>query len=282
MKKILLIFLCLISGWSAIHAKEEYIIEMYGGSVRYKNENSKEWQSVSNNLILSINDSICLEKGGYVTIGYRNTPYKFSSSCTARIYDLVREKRKEQSKQFTTISFLQEIGANKKKTSPFQMKQVGMGGPRGGDDKTKTDTIDYERLSQTLAKVGALACSKKKSPKIKGIAFNKIITDEGLCFEYSNSSGYDYYINVLHVNKRTKKISLCYVIMKDVKEQACPITPNGFTSCNREVYFPNTEDDVYVLIALDYPYDSYVLDNELIYYPIDAVGEVGSYIKYMW
>ena len=282
MKKILLILLCFISGWSAIHAKEEYIIEGYGGSVKYKKENSKEWRSVSNNLILFVGDLICLEKGGYVTIGDRHTSYNFSSPCTSEIKKLVQDKRNEQSKQFTTISFLQEIGANKKKTSPFQMKQVGIGGPRGGVDKTKTDTIDYERLSQTLAKVGALACSKKKSPKIKGIAFNKIITDEGLCFEYSNSSGYDYYINVLHVNKRTKKISLCYVIMKDVKEQACPITPNGFTSCNREIYFPNTEDDVYVLIALDYPYDSYVLDNELFYYPIDTVCEDDVYIKYMW
>ena len=284
MKKIVLIFLCFVCGWSALHAKDEYIVEMYGGSVKYKNENSNDWRTVYNNLILFTNDLICVEKGGYVTIGYRNTPYKFSSPCASKIYDLVSEKRKEQSMQFTLKSFLQEIRANRGEVSRFQMRQSGIGKSRGGDDSDTIyrDTIDYIQLAKTLAKVGSIAFTEKESPQIKGITFNKIITNEGLSFEYSNSSGQDYYINVLHVNKRAKKISLCYVIMDNVKEQACPITPNGFISCNRGIYFPSTPDDVYILIALNYPYDSDKLDNWLTRYTIDASGKINSSIKYMW
>ena len=281
MKRIIFFFFCcLLYGWGTIYAHEEsYIIEAYGGPVKYQKNGTSIWMEVNRGLVLFSNDYICIEENGYVTIGYQNYPYNFNTPCNAKIYDLVKEKKNKNSKQYSQKSFLKTIGTNKSDTLPFHMKQIGAGRDRG----TGKDTINYKALAKTLTWMGALACTKMEIPQINGITFNRIKTDEGaLNFEYSNSSGRDYYINVLHVNKYTNKISLCYVITKEVKERACPITPNGYTSCNRGLNFPNTSDDVYILIALDYPYDSEKLNNKLTQLRIDTADKTDIHIKYMW
>lgn len=281
MKRIMFIIFCLIYGWTTIYSHEEtYTIETCGGDAIYKKVGTSTWQAVHSDLVLFSNDSICLKGEGYVTIEYRNHSYLFKSPRLEKIYNIVQEKKKEDSKRYTKNSFLREIGANESKQTPFQMQQLGIGDGRGQGK----DTIDYEILAATLASIGALVCTETESPQIKGISFEQFNVDEkGLNFEYSNSSGKDYYINVLHVNKRTNKISLCYVIMPNGQKCGCPITPNGYVSCNREIYFPDTPDDIYFLMALDYPYNSYELDNELVYHTINmANNKVDIHIKYMW
>lgn len=191
---------------------------------------------------------------------------------------LTREQRIERSKHFTTKGLIREIGSGK--TEGFQMRQVGAGGTRAFGKKAE---INYDALAETLAWIGGQACSGAKSPKVKGITFKRIEQPNGEWdFEFENHTSLDYHINVLHVHKRSKMVSLCYVIEHEVKMNACPVTPSGYCSCGMDIFFPNSDEDLYILIALEEPYDSYVLDNELPYYRTDKAQKKVETIQYMW
>ena len=277
MKRFSLLSLFLFLGLFAIYAQYEYTIESCGGKVEFKKHESKEWQSLVKNTILVTMDSVRIPKGGYMLVEYGNTPYRFTNPCSGTIFELVYAKKNERAEHFTSKGLTKEIGTNKEQ--PLQMQQVGLGSRRGSVESP----LDYEALADTLAWIGAQACSDKASPIIDGINFyKKQHSGDELDFEFENRTSQDYYINILHVNKRTKKVSLCYVITSDIKARACLITPSGFCSCAMDVYFPNTPDDVYVLFALDYPYDSEALDTELMYHQIDKAENMNVHFKYTW
>jgi len=277
MKRFSSLCLLLLIGWGVALAQYEYMIEACGGKVEYKKHESKEWHSLVKNMILTTMDSVRILKGGYLLVEYGNTPYRFTDPCAATIYELVNEKKNERAKHFTTKGLLKEIGTNKEQ--PLQMKQVGLGSKRG----TVGSMLDYEALADTLSWIGLQACSGKESHIIQGVVFRKHKISEGeLEFEFDNRTSKDYYINILHVNKRTERLSLCYVITSDVKEGACLITPSGFCSYAMDIFFPDTPDDVYILFALDYPYDSNALDTELMFHSINRVKNMDIDLKYMW
>ena len=286
MKKVLFVALCLLCSWSTMYAQYEYTVETFGGDVQYKTNASSQWQAVHAKLILSTNDSIWVKKGGFARIEYGNHPYEFTAPCISTIGELVKNKRTERSKHFSAKGLLREIGSDN--TQPFQMKQVGAGkmrqvGSGGTRGDIEIDIINYEALADTLTRIGAMACAGGKSPKVKGLVFvHHKPNKEEVGFDLENHTDKDYHMNVLHINKRTKKISLCYVVAPDVKENACPITPSGFCSCDMDIFFPDTKDDMYVLIALDYPYDSQKLDDELFYHRINEAKNIDVRIKYTW
>lgn len=275
MKRIL-IALCLLCVINSMHAQNMYLVKICGGFVEYKVKSALQWKNVQQNLMLPGGDSIRIGKGGFVSIEYRNCLYKIMSPCSTTMYQLVEQKRKERSDHFSTVGLIKEI--NSGKTEPFQMRVVGKG------DSRETLRDDYESFAEQLTQIGALAISGAKSPNIKGISFKQLKTQNGeVEFEFDNETNKDYYINILHINKRDSTMSLCYVITSDIKSNACPVTPSGYSSCNMDIYFPDTKDDVYVLIAMDESYDSEALDNELLYHKIsDRTKDVNTAIKYMW
>ena len=286
MKKVLFVALCLLCSWSTMYAQYEYTVETFGGDVLYKTYALSQWKTLQPKLILSTDDSIWVKKGGFARIEYGNCPYEFTTPCISTVGELVKNKRIERSKHFSTKGLLKEIGSDN--TQPFQMKQVGAGkmlqvGSGGTRGNLVIDLINYEALADTLTQIGALACAGEKSPKVKGLVLvrHKPNKDE-VGFDLENHTDKDYHMNVLHINKRTNKISLCYVVSSYVKENACPITPSGFCSCDMDIFFPDTKDDIYVLIALDYPYDSQKLDEELFFHQINEVKNMDVRIKYTW
>lgn len=218
--------------------------------------------------------------GLFIQADQKATPAK-NDSVPARVAAMLtpEQQRIERSKHFTAKGLIREIGSGK--TEGFQMRQVGAGDTRTAGSDAKA--VDYDAMAETLAWIGGQVCSGAKSPKLKGITFKRIEQPNGeLDFEFANHTALDYHINVLHVHKRAKMVSLCYVIVPDVKANACPITPSGFCSCGMDIYFPNSEDDVYVLVAIEEPYDSYALDNELPYYRTDKAQRKDVSIQYTW
>ena len=311
MKRIMILTLCAICGWAALQA--QYNIDYCSGNVKFKTNGSETWQKAEVDISLQDNDILWLHKGCSVRV-------EVAEQGNYKVYHLSDAEQHTMS---------QWIAQAKKKNSLLVMKGLNtkfntgmtqtmahtmaiLGGISRGfslDESEPMDTLssyDYKTLAEQLAWIGAQACSGAESPVVNGIAFIRKPVGKELEFEFYNQTDKNYYMNILHVNKRTGLTSLCYVIipeepkkedvsnapdvtsMFDVVEtpnneaNSCPITPSGFSTCFMEMYFPNTSDDVYVLVAMDKPYDTYELDNELYNHPIDKAQNSNIDIKYMW
>lgn len=281
MKRYLFIPLCLLCGWMSSHA--QYRVYSYEGNVQYKQAGKEaRWKAIEEDLELTLTDSVSISDKGAIRIEYipQSKTYTIKGEKKSAVYQLVRDVKNTLASRILkglNISIL----SGKKDTMEHSIHAMEVLG--GAARATAEPTIDYDQLAEQLAWIGAQACSKKKSPTIDGITLKRHKLSGGeLDFEFENRTNIDYHINVLHVNKRTHSVSLCYVITPDVKANACPITPSGFCSCAMDVYFPDGQDDVYVLVALKEPYDSYVLDNELLYHRTDKAKETPIDIQYMW
>ena len=285
MKRVLLlIFFCISVAIIAQAYEPQYRVYSYQGNVQYKLcRDTASWRGIEEELRLSLMDSLYLYKDSYVRIEYisQHTIYKIVNTGKTSIMDAVIKARSDNARRIIK-ALNKEISSGRSDTMKQSMEVLGVG-TRGFDVMPINDDIDYYALAEQLSWIGAQACKKNKSPQIKGIVFKsyKPNNDE-LNFEFENNTGKDYYINVLHINKRTNSVSLCYVITPDIQEEACPITPSGFCTCSMGVNFPDTKDDMYVLVAIDQPYDSYVLDQELRYHHTDDVEKTNLDIKYMW
>ena len=311
MKRIILLTLCVICGWVASQA--QYSIDYCSGNATYKVNGSDTWQKAYKGLSLKENDILWLHKGCSIRVevleqgNYKM--YHLSDSEQHSMSQWIEKAKKDKS--FRIFRGLNtQIRTGMTQTMEYAMSILGATS-RGFslDGSELADSIssyDYKALAEQLAWIGAQACSGAQSPVVNGITFLRKPVGKELEFMFYNQTDKNYYMNILHVNKRTGLTSLCYVIipeepkkeevpnvpdltsMFDVVEtpnkeaNSCPITPSGFSTCFMEMYFPNTSDDVYVLVAMDKPYDTYELDNELYNHPIDKAQNSNLDIKYMW
>lgn len=279
MKRIFFIILCLVGGWMSLHAQAKYRVYSYEGKVQYKQSGkNSSLQAVKADLILEAMDTICVAKGSKIRIidTQRNKIYTIEEKSNNAVYNLVKDAKNSLAKRILN-SLTRSLFSAKQDTLKHTMKVLGAGS-RGQGGK-----IDYYDMAEQLAWIGAQACSGKKSPKIEGITLKRHKLSSGeLDFEFENRTNKDYHINVLHVNKRTHVISLCYVITQEIAAGSCPITPSGYCSCAMDVYFPDTQDDVYVLFATVEPYDTEILDNELEYHYTNTTKKTNTDIQYMW
>ena len=273
MKRILSFSLSILC-WANTYAQSYYFVEA-GGDVQYKKTSSSQWHTFSkgSTLVLAGTDSICINNGGYAKIDDGNTPYYFTSTCKSTAKVMVRNKKTEQATNFSINGLNKEIGSEEKE--PLRMSQVGAGKARS----LVSDPNNYDLLSDQLTWVATLACSGANSPVLNGLTLNKRKQDdEQIDFELENKTNIDFYMNVLHINKRTQTISLCYVIPREVKHSACLMTPGGYRTYNLGIHFPDTKDDVYVLVAFKAPYDSDKLDSKLIQrvFHLDTVPNISQ------
>ena len=278
MKRYLLFILCIMC-WAGINAQSYFFVEA-GGDVQYQKTSSPQWHAFSqgSTLVLTGTDSICINNGGYVKIDDGNTSYYFTSACKSTPNVMVRHKKTEQAKNFSTNGLNKEI--NSDTTEPLSMKQVGAGKVRSLD----SNPYDYDLLSDQLKWVATLVYSGANSLEVDGLTLIKRKLDDGqIDFELKNKTYTDYYINVLHINKRTHRISLCYVIPREVKHSACLMTPSGYCTYNMGIHFPDTQDDVYVLIAFKDPYDSDKLDSKLgLFDTVPHISQTDIPFLYKW
>ena len=187
-------------------------------------------------------------------------------------------KKSKDDKAFRIAqSMNRDLTSGKKEQMAHAMKVLGAGSRGLGEE------VDYTALAEQLVWIGSLACSDQQSPVIEGITFTRDDAEADECFfSFDNNTDKDYHINILHVNKRTHRASLCFVITPNVMPNACPITPSGYCSCELDLTFPTSPDDVYVLVAFEHPYDSYALNNELQYLRVENAKNIPTDIQYTW
>lgn len=279
MKRILCLILCLAGGWMAIRA--QYRVYAYEGAVQYKKAGpAGQWRPATEDVALEGRDTLRIPENAFVRVEYipQNKIYKISDKGKGSVNMLVHDARNSLAARIMkALNRSLTLGrVDTMKNTLHSMEILGAG-------SRSNSNISYDDLAEQLAWIGAQACSGAKSPKIEGITLKRHKLSGGeLDFEFENRTSQDYHINVLHVNKRTHSVSLCYVITPEIKANACPITPSGFCSCAMDVYFPDTADDVYILVALKEPYDSDALDTELLYHRTDKAKKTKTDILYMW
>lgn len=279
MKRFLSIAFCLMMGWAGIHA--QYRVYSYAGGAQYKKAGpSGSWKAVKEDVQLESSDTLRIPAEAFVRVEYvpQNKLYKISGEKQEAVYILVRDARNNLAARILKgLNKALTFGrVDTMKHSIHSMEVLGAGSRGEGD-------IAYDELAEQLAWIGAQACSGTKGPKLEGLELQRFKLSGGeLDFEMVNRTNQDYHMNVLHVNKRTHSMSLCYVITSEIAANSCPITPSGFCSCALDVYFPDTADDIYILIALKEPYDSDALDNELLYHRTDKAKKTKTDILYTW
>ena len=281
MKRILFILLFGACGWLGMQA--QYRVFTVQGDVKYKTiQKGATWLNIQEDVSLQATDTLLILKDSYVRIEFipQNKIFKISTQGKFAVHEGVEKVKNDNAKRILQ-SLNKEISSGK--TIAMQQSIHSMEILGAGARACQNQSIDYDALAEQLAWIGAQACSGAKSPTLDGITLRSHkLSDGELDFTFENHTKTDYHINILHVNKRTHSLSLCYVITPEVEANACPITPSGFCSCAMDVYFPDTEDDIYVLVAFREPYDSYALDNELLYHRTDTAKKTKTEIKYMW
>lgn len=282
MKRILFIALCILCG---LHmAQAQYRIYSVKGNVQYKTAaNNAKWTDAEKEVLLADADLLKISKGGIVCVEYipRHQLYRGSDSGVMTVAQLVNIAKLENARRIAK-SLNREISSGNKQPMKLSMDVLGAGTRAFDPLSIQGQSYTIEELAEQLAWIGAQACSGAESPHVEGLKLTRFDLGDVLDFEFYNNTEKDYHMNVLHVNKLLRSVSLCYVVTPEVEEYSCPVTPSGFCTCAMDMLFPNTDNDVYVLIAIEKPYDSYTLDNELQKHPIDAAKQQNIEIQYTW
>ena len=290
MKRIIWVILC---GCFVLqtHAKTSYRIYAVKGKVMVKTNDAPKWKRAEMDLPLQAMDSVRIHNGETIRIvsELQHNIYTADEPGVFSILDCV-DKAKSKNSRHVSRGVIQEIKTGRKETMASYLNTHSMNVSGVGTRETiipvsTSNPYSNERLEQlanTFAWIGARACSGEESPLIEGVSFIRNKIDGEWSFEFVNNSDKDYYINVLHINKRTNIVSLCYVITSDDEVTSCPMTPSGYSACVMDVYYPDTPEDVYVLVATENWFDTEAMDNELIYHPIHKAQESVDNVQYMW
>lgn len=282
MKRVIVILFCAVCGWVSVLAQDHYRIYSHTGKVEYKLALSDiPWQQVQDGMELSIIDSVRIPEGGKVRILHvePNMLYKPIESGTKDVYHWIKAAQNANSNHIRGTILVDVFSGQKKQIDVHDMRVLGAS-VRGTQSR---DTL--EQMADMFVWIGAQACSGKPSPKVEGITFKKNKVFGEWDFVYENHTSKNYFINVLHINKLTDNVSLCYVLTPSSKKEettVCPIVPSGYCQCGMDLFFPASENDVYVLVATEIPYNTDDMDIELSRHSIKTAKKSDLDIKYMW
>ena len=283
MKRVFLLLFSAVCLGTAVQAQDVYRIHECFGKVEYKLAFSNDpWQPVYKGLELCSMDSLRYGKNDSVRVMYVSTRNVYNSlSKKARknnIFFFVEDAKNADAQHISEGIFTSLFTGKRTKPEVHEMKMVGASA-RGSVQSGDT----LKRMAEMFAWIGAQACSGQPTPKQMGLSFRKKDAFGEWDFIYENNTGKNYFMNVLHVNKLTGTVSLCYVTTyKGSGSTSCPIVPTGYCQCGLDIYFPASENDVYVMVATEIEYDTDAMDKELARHPIDKAQKNDMDIKYLW
>lgn len=263
MKRILFCLL-LCAGCLYAHALIPYSIYEWEGDVLYKGEKDNQWKPVVKGVKLIISDSIRISKGSYVWLvdQDRHEKIKSLSDGVLSIGNIVEKAHNADSKNILAGIHDELKKKNMMNNNPCSMTV------KGATLREISGSNSIKMLARNFAWIGKLAVERRLNHPTEGFVLHKREVSGELSFAIENSTMEKYCVNVLHINKETGIISLCFVISR-ADSSYINILPNCCYAFSR-LTFPNTENDVYVLVATTEPYNSEALDDELYYHKISA------------
>ena len=241
---------------------------------------TNQWLPADKSAILTIVDSIRIGENGHVNITNleRNKKIPSLSIGVLSIGQIIKEAEKKESKSILEVLLSVLIKIKKKNGRNNGMSTIGAQ-QRGlilNDGKIRD-------LANCMAWIGKQVMDKQYTNATKELVLHRNITDDGVSFAIENATGRTYCVNVLHVNCKTQTPSLCYIVTEEEQDVWNVTIPPSCTYVFSEFVFPNTADDLYILVATEESYDTESLNNELLWNKIDnATKPVTMNVIYTW
>lgn len=275
MKRIFSLILCIACGWLAVQA--QYRVFGHEGTVEYKKQagNAPAWKTVYNGLLVSGIDSIRVSAESHILMEDIQTGmvYPAKNEGVESVSHLVDKAKRSNAAVLARVN--KEIYAGRGKPSATSSTTLS-------SERMIVNSDSISMIAKHFAWIAAQACSGQPSPQTDGLAFIKKTAWGNLDFIFENKTSVDYHYNVLHVNTRTNTVCLCYVAHPDEEYTACPVSPNGTCSAVMDIFFPDRECDVYVMVVSEFDYDTAMLDFELQFLSTADGEDTGLDVKYMW
>ena len=276
MKKILLFsFLCVISTFTL--AQKPYKVYDWSGKVQVKEYKFPQWSPVQKNQPMSGLDSVDIDKKGYLRIidSRSNLIYKSMSTGKMRMLTIINDAKKQNSHTLAAVNQELMKGVNASSNTPTM--QIAGATTRGDADEGLVDSI-----SSTLAWLAKMACDNQLANNTTDLILKHHDTPDGTFFEIRNTSNDGYYVNILHLDKQTQKVNLCYII-EQAEEPDAPFLylPQGETMQLQNLMFNiDKTKDIFILVATEDQYIPEQVQSTLQYLDIESAQPLYRRYKY--
>lgn len=276
MKRVnIFLLLCLVS--IVVLAQKPYTIYDWSGQVRIKEYKGQQWLPVEKGKPVSGVDSVDIAKKGTLRIidNRSNLIYKSLNTGKMRVLAIINEAKNQHSRTLAAVN--QELLNGAKGASSAPTMQVA-------GATTRSDDID-KRMDSIVSTFGWIANKAYKNELTNNSSYlilKSHTTKDGVYFEMQNSSDNGYYVNVLRLNKQTRKINLCYIIeQSQISDAPYIFLPKNKAIQIAEIVFcANPSDDIFILVGTEDPFIPEEMQNALQYVEIESAQPLYNKFKY--
>lgn len=266
MKKILLFYLCAIG--AIAFAQNPYKAYDWSGQVQVKEYKKSHWSPVQKNQAMSGLDSVDIDNNGYLRIidTRSNLIYKSTSIGKMRMLTIINDAKKQNSHTLAAVN--QELIKGARSSSNTPTMQIA-----GATTRCSDEDVSYiDSITSTLAWLAKMAYCNQLVNHSSKVILKRHDVPEGTFFEIKNTSDKSYYVNVLHLDKQTQKVNLCYII-EQAEEPDTPFLylPQGQTMKLQNLMF-NIDDarDIFILVETEDQYIPEQVQSTLQYIDIES------------
>lgn len=234
----------------------EYVISNIHGNVFYKSQDSLLWDTLMRWQSVKSFDSVYIkDTPGWVDVRdilSNQPPYRSQQNGKMTIFNIVDADKKKQ------LSFLHAIlkrfydNLKSQKIVTPSMNTIGA-------EEAKGTSTQNDEIADAFMRIARRVLIYNEDSN-QSLLYMSAIQSTNYDTEYSyfvlnNQDTCDYYVNILHLNKRTKKVNLCYIpnnILDGESSIDLPIIylPSK-TKLNIEGIFfkTGTREDVYIMVG---------------------------------
>ena len=212
-------------------------------------------------------DSVDIDNNGYLRIidTRSNLIYKSTSTGKMRILTIINDAKKQNSHTLAAVNQELMKGAHSSSNTPTM--QISGATTRGNEDGELIDSI-----SSTLAWLAKMTYRNQLSNHSSEVILKRHDVPEGTFFEIKNTSTKGYYVNILHLDKQTQKVNLCYII-EQAEEPETPFLylPQGQTMRIQNLMFNiDYTRDIFILVGTEDQYIPEQVQSTLQYLDLDS------------
>lgn len=273
-KAIFFLSLCFLS--ISTMAQKPYTIYDWTGKASIKEYKTTQWSPVKKNQAVSGLDSVSIDKNSTLRIidTRSNLIYKSTKTGKIRILTIINDAKNQNSRTLSAVN--QELLNGAKGSSGAPSMQVVGATSRGSDDEALIDSI-----ASTFGWVAKNAFNGNLVHNSSDLILKCNTLPEGVYFEMQNNSGKGYYVNVLHLNKQTKTMNLCYIIEQSQEPDAPFIfLPQGESVKLNNFIFNRSQSDIFILVGTEGQYIPEQMQSTLQYLDLESAQPLYHRYKY--
>lgn len=253
MKKLGLLLGALLISLSAL-CDTEYNVTMWTGQVEYKFENTDVWKPIRQGVVLKTSDMLSIPKDGMVILSTvdKKRGIKINVAGKKRINQFILDL-----KQRSIAAATNENVIRQKSYKQEDYKNRSLAGKQKGASR-RGDTYSTREMVQSLCYLANQALSGTLSEPDSRLKLHRFESEEGISFGVENNTDKGLFFNILHVDRISGTAELCYPVDNDSL-----FLPTETCFMYEEVYYTNSDNDIYLLVATEDPINPFKLNNSL-------------------